>query len=75
MYLRCRDNSRPLGQPRCAPASRGLAFDMMDTSFFVGKVTIMPDRNSRLGVIRTNLFEAMHRQRRSEASVPMRGLL
>jgi KUP system potassium uptake protein len=42
-------------------SQQGLAFDMMDTSFFVGRVTIVPDRNSRLGVIRTNLFEAMHR--------------
>jgi KUP system potassium uptake protein len=40
---------------------QGLAFDMMDTSFFVGRITILPDRNSRLGVIRTHLFEAMHR--------------
>jgi KUP system potassium uptake protein len=39
----------------------GLAFDMMDTSFFVGRVTIVPERKSRLAVIRTNLFEAMHR--------------
>jgi KUP system potassium uptake protein len=39
----------------------GLAFDMMDTSFFVGRVTIVPERKSRLAVIRTNLFETMHR--------------
>jgi KUP system potassium uptake protein len=42
-------------------SQQGLAFDMMDTSFFVGRVTIVPDRNSQLGVIRTKLFEAMHR--------------
>jgi KUP system potassium uptake protein len=40
---------------------QGLAFDMMDTSFFVGRVTIVPERKSRLAVIRTNLFETMHR--------------
>jgi KUP system potassium uptake protein len=34
-----------------------LVFDMMDTSFFVGRVTIV----SRLNAIRYRLFEAMHR--------------
>jgi KUP system potassium uptake protein len=40
---------------------QGLAFDMMDTSFFVGRVAIVPERKSRLAVIRTNLFDTMHR--------------
>jgi KUP system potassium uptake protein len=44
---------------RCS--SHGLNFDMMDTSFFVGRVTIMPEKKSRLGSIRCKLFEAMHR--------------
>jgi KUP system potassium uptake protein len=34
-----------------------LVFDMMDTSFFVGRVTIV----ARLNAIRYRLFEAMHR--------------
>jgi KUP system potassium uptake protein len=38
-----------------------LHFDMMDTSFFVGRITIVPDRNSNFGSIRCRLFEAMHR--------------
>ena len=39
----------------------GLHFDMMDTSFFVGRVTIVPEKSSRFGAIRCKLFEAMHR--------------
>jgi KUP system potassium uptake protein len=38
-----------------------LVFDMMDTSFFVGRVTIVGRMPSRLGSIRRRLFEAMHR--------------
>jgi KUP system potassium uptake protein len=38
-----------------------LHFDMMETSFFVGRVTIMPARSSHFGAIRCKLFEAMHR--------------
>jgi len=49
----------PRALDRCA--SRDLPFDMMDTSFFVGRVTIVPDRQSRLGGIRCKLFEVMHR--------------
>jgi KUP system potassium uptake protein len=44
---------------RCA--SCGLHFDMMDTSFFVGRITIVPERSSRFGPIRRQLFEVMHR--------------
>ena len=44
---------------RCS--SQGLQFNMMETSFFVGRVTIVPEQKSRLGVIRCKLFEAMHR--------------
>jgi KUP system potassium uptake protein len=38
-----------------------LRFDMMDTSFFVGRVTIVPKQKSRMGAFRCKLFEAMHR--------------
>jgi KUP system potassium uptake protein len=38
-----------------------LQFKMMETSFFIGSVTIVPERRSRLRAIRTKLFEAMHR--------------
>jgi KUP system potassium uptake protein len=41
--------------------SHEMKFNMMETSFFVGRVTIVPDRASRLGRIRCKLFEAMHR--------------
>jgi KUP system potassium uptake protein len=44
---------------RCA--SHDLRFDMMDTSFFVGRVKIVPERKSQLGKIRCKLFEFMHR--------------
>jgi KUP system potassium uptake protein len=44
---------------RCS--SQGLQFNMMDTSFFVGRVTIVPEGKSRFGTIRCKLFEAMHR--------------
>ncbi len=39
----------------------GLRFNMMETSFFVGRVKIVPQRGSRFGSIRCKLFEAMHR--------------
>jgi len=38
-----------------------MAFDMMDTSFFVGRMTIVPSSGSRWSRISTSLFEAMHR--------------
>jgi KUP system potassium uptake protein len=38
-----------------------MRFNMMDTSFFVGRVTIVADKASKLGTIRVKLFEAMHR--------------
>jgi len=44
---------------RCS--SQGLQFNMMDTSFFVGRVSIVPERSSRFRTIRCKLFEAMHR--------------
>jgi KUP system potassium uptake protein len=40
---------------------QGLHFNMMETSFFVGRVKIVPQRGSRFGSIRCKLFEAMHR--------------
>jgi KUP system potassium uptake protein len=42
-------------------SSQELHFNMMDTSFFVGRVRIVAERKSRFGVIRRKLFEAMHR--------------
>jgi len=49
--------------PRALAACRAqdLHFDLMDTSFFVGRLTIVPARASQLSRIRTKLFEAMHR--------------
>jgi len=44
---------------RCTRAD--LQFNIMDTSFFVGSVTIVPERHSRFGTIRVKLFETMHR--------------
>jgi KUP system potassium uptake protein len=38
-----------------------MQFNIMDTSFFVGRVTIVPERHSRFGAFRTKVFEAMHR--------------
>jgi K+ transporter len=38
-----------------------LVFDMMDTSFFVGRVTVVARKFTRLDAIRYRLFEAMHR--------------
>ncbi len=38
-----------------------LHFSMMETSFFVGRVTIVPDPGSRLRALRCGLFEFMHR--------------
>ena len=44
---------------RCG--GNGLSFNMMDTSFFVGRVKIVPAGKSRLGHFRCSLFEFMHR--------------
>jgi KUP system potassium uptake protein len=44
---------------RCS--QHGLHFNMMETSFFVGRVKIVPQRESRFGAIRTQLFDFMHR--------------
>jgi KUP system potassium uptake protein len=44
---------------RCV--ARGLKFNMMDTSFFVGRVKIVPARHSSLGRLRCQVFEVMHR--------------
>jgi KUP system potassium uptake protein len=42
-------------------STRQLHFAMMDTSFFVGRVTIVADSHSRIGGFRRQLFEVMHR--------------
>src|SRR5262249_51371901 len=39
----------------------GLHFNMMEPSFFVGRVKMVPRRGSRFGPIRCELFETMHR--------------
>jgi len=44
---------------RCA--AQGLTFNMMETSFFVGRVKIVPAPNSSFGRFRCSLFEIMHR--------------
>jgi KUP system potassium uptake protein len=38
-----------------------LQFDMMQTSFFVGRVAIVADKRSGVSAIRRRVFEAMHR--------------
>ena len=44
---------------RCA--GDGIKFNLMDTSFFVGRVSIVPDAHSRMSAIRCRVFELMHR--------------
>jgi KUP system potassium uptake protein len=44
---------------RCGP--EGLHFSEMDTSFFVGRVKIVPAKHSALGSFRCKVFEIMHR--------------
>jgi KUP system potassium uptake protein len=44
-----------------ACGSEQLRFDLMDTSFFVGRLTIVPAAKPRMSPIRIKLFEAMHR--------------
>ncbi len=44
-----------------ACAAQELRFDLMETSFFVGRLTIVPGAAPRMSRIRINLFEAMHR--------------
>jgi KUP system potassium uptake protein len=41
--------------------SSGLKFNLMDTSFFVGRVKIVPAKQSALGRFRCRVFEVMHR--------------
>jgi KUP system potassium uptake protein len=53
----------PRALARCAP--QGLEFEMMETSFFVGRVTIVAERGSRFGPIRRAVFAAMHRNAQS----------
>jgi KUP system potassium uptake protein len=44
---------------RCEPD--GLHFSLTDTSFFVGRVKIVPATPSALGSFRCKVFEVMHR--------------
>ena len=48
-------------QALLACSSEDLRFDLMDTSFFVGRLTIVPADEPRMSRIRIKLFEAMHR--------------
>ena len=41
--------------------AKQLRFNMMDTSFFVGRFTIVPKKRARWRKIETKIFEAMHR--------------
>lgn len=43
------------------PGSHTTYPDMMDTSFFVGRVMIVAQRSSPLSAVKRWLFEAMHR--------------
>jgi KUP system potassium uptake protein len=40
---------------------QALKFNLMDTSFFVGRVKIVPARQSSLGRFSCRIFEIMHR--------------
>jgi len=51
------DFSRALEECR----ARQLLFNMMDTSFFVGRVTIVGGKHSRISAIKRQVFEVMHR--------------
>jgi KUP system potassium uptake protein len=53
----------PRALARCGP--EGLKFEMMETSFFVGRVTIVAERGSRFGHIRRAVFAAMQRNAQS----------
>jgi KUP system potassium uptake protein len=44
---------------RCV--ARDLNFNMMETWFFLGRLKIVPAKNSRLGRIPCQVFEVMHR--------------
>jgi KUP system potassium uptake protein len=44
-----------------ACGSEQLRFDLMETSFFVGRLTIVPAAAPRMSRMRIRLFEAMHR--------------
>ena len=44
-----------------ACGAQQLHFAMMETSFFVGRVTIVADKHSRMGAFRCRVFEVMHR--------------
>jgi KUP system potassium uptake protein len=42
-------------------SARDLHFSMMDTSFFVGRVSIVAGRHSRVSALVRNVFDVMHR--------------
>jgi KUP system potassium uptake protein len=49
-------------------AEQGLRFDMMDTSFFLGRETLIPRLGSEMALWREKLFIAMYRNAGSVAS-------
>jgi KUP system potassium uptake protein len=49
----------PRALHRCS--AEGIEFNMMETSFFVGRVKIVPAKISALGKFRCSVFEIMHR--------------
>ncbi|MBV9970483.1 MAG: KUP/HAK/KT family potassium transporter, partial [Xanthobacteraceae bacterium] len=53
----------PRALARCA--QEGLTFDLMEASFFVGRVTIVGERGSHFGRIRRSVFAAMLRNAQS----------
>ena len=48
-------------------AEQGLRLDMMDTSFFLGRETLIPNVESEMAFWRERLFVAMYRNARSAA--------
>jgi KUP system potassium uptake protein len=44
-----------------ACSAERLDFNMMETSFFVGHVTVVANKRSGIGAIRCRVFEVMHR--------------
>jgi KUP system potassium uptake protein len=49
-------------------AEQGLRFDMMDTSFFIGRETLIPEVGAEMALWREKLFVAMYRNGGSIAS-------
>ncbi|MDR3465097.1 MAG: potassium transporter Kup [Xanthobacteraceae bacterium] len=64
MVVRCgfmQQPNIPKVLEQCGAEHEDMQFNLMDTSFFVGRVTIVPAQAHGIGRIRSKLFEAMHR--------------